>query len=114
MTAMPFGATCADQGATFGWPHPFLLTIMSRSSKEQAAPTSIRLADDLIEQATLHLAAMDRELAALQRRARRGATKALREQMATVRVERDLARMELLELVELAELPGRADGLGLN
>jgi hypothetical protein len=65
----------------------------------------IRQADDLIEQATLHLAAMDRELAALQRRARRGLTKALREQMATVRVERDLARMELLELVELAELP---------
>ena len=72
---------------------------------------SIRVADDLIEEATQRLAAIDRALAALQRQPRRPSTltlaqrKALREQIASLRMRRDLARLELIELVELAEMP---------
>jgi len=72
---------------------------------------SIRFADDLIEEATQRLAAIDRALAALQRQPRRPSTltlaqrKALREQIASLRMRRDLARLELIELVELAEMP---------
>jgi hypothetical protein len=71
----------------------------------------IRQADDLIEEATLRLAAVDRVLAELQRRRQRrsGMTpaerKALRDQVESMRMRRDLARLELIELVELAELP---------
>jgi hypothetical protein len=71
----------------------------------------IRLADELIDEATMRLAAIDRALVALQRRRRRSSTlapterNALREQTESIRVQRDLARLELVELVELAELP---------
>ena len=72
---------------------------------------AIRYADDLIEEATMRLAAIDRALAALQRRSRHSSAltpaerKALRAQIERVRERRDLARLELVELVELAELP---------
>ena len=78
--------------------------------------SSIRQADDLIEEATLRLAAVDRVLAELQgRRWRRSAMtpaerKALRDQMETMRMRRDLARLELLELIELAEMPAEFMG----
>jgi hypothetical protein len=71
----------------------------------------IRDADELIEEATRRLAAIDRALVTLQRQGRRWSTltpsaqKALREQTDYVRAQRTLAQLELLELVELAELP---------
>jgi hypothetical protein len=80
-------------------------------------PTSrIRLADDLIDEATHRLAAIDRELAALQRRSQhpsaltRAERKALRDQIEAVRMRRDIARLELIELVELAEMPPEVMG----
>ena len=45
-----------------------------RARKEQAAPTAIRDADDLIDEATKRLAALERALEALQRRRRRWTT----------------------------------------
>ena len=69
----------------------------------------IRLADELIDEAAKRLADIDRALEALKRRSRRWSTpsvrKELREQTDYVRAQRTLAQLELLEIVELAELP---------
>jgi hypothetical protein len=56
-------------------------------------------ADEQIEAMTRKLASLDRRLANLQRL--RSQSAAVRE----VRAQRDRARIELLELVELAEMP---------
>jgi hypothetical protein len=57
-------------------------------------------ADDLIEAATRRLTVLDRKLAKLERsRSRNSASVKL------TREQRDAARRELLELVELAEMP---------
>jgi type II secretory pathway pseudopilin PulG len=74
-------------------------------------PTAIRDADEQIDEVTQRLAAIDRALEALQRRGRRCSTlpptaqKELQEQIDAVREHRDRLRMELLEIVELAEMP---------
>ena len=75
-------------------------------------PTScIRPADELIDEATQRLAAIERALAALQRRRRRWSTlapnarKELREQIDYLQARREIAELELVELIELAELP---------
>ena len=65
----------------------------------------IRDADELIDEATKRLASIDRGLAALQHQSRRRPTKELHLQIEAVRQRRDQARFELIELVELAELP---------
>lgn len=76
----------------------------------------IRLADDLIDEATQRLAAIDRALAALQQRKRHSSSlsqaerKDLRDQIESMRARRDLARLELIELVELAEMPAEFMG----
>jgi hypothetical protein len=70
-----------------------------------AEPTAIRPADELIREATQRLAAIDRELAALQRLSRRRSAMKLREQTSVARIRRDMAYMELVELIELAEMP---------
>jgi hypothetical protein len=73
--------------------------------------TVIRFADDLIDEATKRIAAIERALEALQRRRRRWSTLApaaqmeLREQIDYVQARREIAELELLELIELAELP---------
>jgi hypothetical protein len=73
--------------------------------------SSIRLADDLIDEATQRLAAIDRALEALQRRRRRWSTlapsaqKEIREQIDYAQARREVAQLELVELIELAELP---------
>ena len=57
------------------------------------------------------IAAMDRALEALQRRRRRWSTlapsaqKELREQIGYLQARREVAELELVELIELAELP---------
>jgi pyridoxal biosynthesis lyase PdxS len=82
--------------------------IMSRSPE---GPAAIRDAGELIEEATRHLAAIERALEALQRRRRRWSTlapaaqKVLREQIDYVEARREVAELELVELIELAELP---------
>ena len=53
-------------------------------------------ADELIEEATRHLADLNRKLAKLQRSRSRTS--------ASVKLARDKARVELLELIELAEI----------
>jgi len=53
-------------------------------------------ADELIEEATRHLADLNRKLAKLQRSRSRTST--------SVKLARDKARVELLELIELAEI----------
>ena len=69
------------------------------------------LADELIDEATQRLAAIERALEALQRRRRRWSTlaptaqKELREQIDYVEARREVAELELVELIELAELP---------
>jgi hypothetical protein len=76
----------------------------------------IRPADELIEEATLRLVAVDRVLAELQRRSRRRSAMtaaeriALREQVESMRMRRDLARLDLIEIVELAEMPAEVMG----
>jgi hypothetical protein len=76
-----------------------------------ARPTAIRDADELIDEATKRIAAMERALEALQRRRRRWSTlapsaqKELREQIDYVQARREIAELELVELIELAELP---------
>jgi uncharacterized coiled-coil DUF342 family protein len=72
--------------------------------------TRIRQADDLIDEATQRLATIDRGLAALQHQARRRPTKELQVQIEAVRQRRDQARLELIELVELAEMPAEFMG----
>ena len=82
---------------------------MARRKRSTASP--IRDADELIDEATQRLAAIDRALAALQRRRRQWSTlppsgqKELREQIESARVQRDIAQLDLVELIELAELP---------
>jgi hypothetical protein len=56
----------------------------------------ILTADELIEEATRHLADLNRKLAKLQRSRSRTS--------ASVKLARDKARVELLELIELAEI----------
>lgn len=68
-------------------------------------PTAIRDADEQIDEATKRLASIDRGLAALQHQSRRRPTKQLQVQIDAVRRRRDRARIELLEIVELAEMP---------
>ena len=53
-------------------------------------------ADELIEEATRHLADLNRKLAKLQRSRSRTS--------ASVKLARNTARVELLELIELAEI----------
>ena len=67
-------------------------------------PTAIRDAEQ-IDEATKRLASIDRGLASLQCQWRQRRTKDLREQVDAVRRRRDRARIELLEIVELAETP---------
>ena len=59
-----------------------------------------RSADELIDEATRRLADLDRRLAQLQRLR---PLESLSVKLA--RAERDLARIDLLELIELAEMP---------
>ena len=79
--------------------------------RKRSTPSPIRDADELIDQATQRLADIDRALAALQRRRRRWSTlaptaqKELREQIDYVHARRHNAQLELVELIELAELP---------
>ena len=82
---------------------------MARRKRSTASP--IRGADELIDEATKRIAAMERALEALQRRRRRWSTlapsaqKELREQIDYLQARRDIAELELVELIELAELP---------
>jgi hypothetical protein len=74
----------------------------------------IKYADIKIDQATKHLAAIDRELADLQRQLRRGnlygmgryGMAELKAYAALVRERRDWAQLELHELLMLVEMPG--------
>jgi hypothetical protein len=73
----------------------------------------IKLAQDKIDEATRKLAEIDLELADLQGQIRRGSKlgigrytmRELTAYMALVRERRDQAQLELLELVDLAEMP---------
>ena len=80
---------------------------MARRKRTTASP--IRDADDLIDEATKRLAAIERALEALQRRRwstlAPTARKELREQIDYVQARREIAELELVELIELAELP---------
>ena len=67
--------------------------------------TVTRSADEQIDEATKRLASIDRGLAALQHQSRRRPTKQLQVQIDAVRQRRDQARLDLLEIVELAEMP---------
>jgi hypothetical protein len=60
----------------------------------------IRSAEELIDEATRRLADLDRRLAQLQRLRPQGSLS-----VKLARAERDLARIDLLELIELAEMP---------
>ena len=78
---------------------------------KKAKQATIRDADELIDEATKRLAALERALEALQRRRRRWSTLApsakmeLREQIDYLQARREIAELELVELIELAELP---------
>ena len=80
-------------------------------TRKRSTASPIRSADDLIDEATMRLAAIERALEALQRRRRRWSTlaptarKELREQINYVEARREIAELELVELIELAELP---------
>jgi hypothetical protein len=90
-------------------PREEILAKVAQRKRSSASP--IRDADELIDEATMRLAAIDRALAALQRRRRRWSTLAppeqneLREQIDYVQARREVAQLELIELIELAELP---------
>jgi multidrug resistance efflux pump len=70
-----------------------------------------------IDEATNRLAAFDRELAGLQRQRQscsatltRPMREALREKIALVRAQRDQACRDLLQLIELDEMPAESMG----
>jgi predicted nucleic acid-binding Zn-ribbon protein len=67
---------------------------------EVEPPMPIKTADELIEEARNRFAELDRKLAKLQRSRSRNSASVKR-----AREERDRSRMELLELIELAEMP---------
>jgi hypothetical protein len=78
-----------------------LLRIRWPMAPDPAEPRMpIRSADELIDEATRRLADLDRRLAQLQRLRPRGSLS-----VKLARAERDLARIDLLELIELAEMP---------
>jgi hypothetical protein len=71
---------------------------------------TIKYAEQKIDEATRRIAAIDRTLAVLLRQSysptlSRILRKELRDQAAIVRAQRDQAYVELLELIELAEMP---------
>jgi hypothetical protein len=71
---------------------------------------TIKYAEQKIDEATRRLAAVDSELAELQRQCcsstlSRTERKMLREQTAIVRVQRDNAFRDLMELIDLDEMP---------
>ena len=75
-------------------------------------PSVIKSAGEQIDAAMRRFASLDRELAALQRRSRRGskklgylALKELRKETALARERRDAACRDLVDLLELAEMP---------
>jgi hypothetical protein len=79
----------------------------------KASAVTIKYAEQKIHEARQRLASIDREMAALQRQSRkvaegpdtRVALMSMREQSTRLGQERGRAYMELLELIELAEMP---------
>ena len=88
-------------------------------TRKRSTASPIRSADDLIDEATMRLAAIERALEALQRRRRRWSTlaptarKELREQINYVEARREIAELELVGTDRACRAAGRVHGVGL-